>query len=45
MFEEFTIGFVIFINQLKLGKEITFKKENNRTIIYDPKFFEQKEMI
>ena len=33
LFEQFTIGFIVFINQFNPRKEITFIKERNRTFI------------
>ena len=33
MFENFTIGFIVFIDQLKPRKEITFIKERSETIL------------
>ena len=35
VFEEFAIEFVFFINQIKSRKEVTFKKEIIRKIIFN----------
>ena len=35
LFQKFTIGFIVFINQFNPRKEITFIKEKGRTIIFN----------
>ena len=35
LFEKFVMGFIVFINELKLGNEITFIKKRSRKIIFN----------